>query len=129
MKKDINIPYVSHVHIAIAMAEDNDWSIYLLNRTENKLEDALVVSKGYGVRDNEDVKTSTLRHYLGEVPAHGFAVIERIDPSLFTINHEFWLTFYIKAQLFDKKFIFRAGSITEKNLSYIKELKMNGVYK
>lgn len=113
--------------MAIARDGTDDWSIYLINNYGQQLHDTMVVSKGYGEDSGKKVKTSTLRHNLGTVEANGFSAIERLDPALFHLTHEFWLTFYIEGHIFDKKFIFKAGTLSKENLSYIKELGKEGI--
>lgn len=127
MRKDIERPKVKGVHLAVAKNEEEEWSVYIINNTEEELDDTLVVSKGYGENKNEQVQTSTLRHYIGTVKAKDTEPIERIDPDLFHLTHEFWITFYISGKIYDKKFIFTSGSLTKENLSYIKELEKQGV--
>lgn len=127
MRKDIDVPEVKKVSLAVAKDGADDWAIYLINNYSRQLHDTMVVSKGYGEHSGEKVKTSTLRHNLGTVEANAFSAIERIDPALFHLAHEFWVTFYIESQMFDKKFIFKAGTLSEENLLYIKELDKEGI--
>lgn len=127
MKKDIKRPEVKGVQVAVAKHGANDWSVYIINKNEKVLKDTLVVSKGYGEYKGEKVETSTLRHYIGTVEAEGFSTIERIDPDIFDLTHEFWITFYMDGKMYDKKFIFTSGSLSEGNLLYIQELEKEGI--
>lgn len=127
MKKDIDIPEAAGVYMAIAKDSPSDWGIYIINRHSQDIEDAMVVTKGYGERSGEPVKTSTLRHYIGTLKVNQFAHVEMLDPSLLDLSHEFWLTFYINGKIHDMKFIFPEGSLSEENLSYIQELDKKGV--
>ena len=127
MRKDIEIPEAEKIFLAIAKEGRNDWVSYLVNNYNRQLKDAMVVSQGHGIDSGKEVKTSTLRHFVGDVKAHGSSPIERIDPALFHLNHEFWVTFYMEGRIYDKKFFFEAGSLTKKNLSYIKELETKGI--
>ena len=54
-------------------------------------------------------------------------LIEPIDPTVFHLNNEYWLSYYVGAQIFDKRFLFVPDSIREENISFIKELNMEGV--
>jgi len=126
MKKDIDIPEVKNVTIAI-VREDGEWNVYLINNNDVDLENTIVSSTGYGERDGENQKTSTLRHFLETVGARTWAVVEKISEDVFHLNNEYWVSYYIGAQIFDKKFVFVPDSIREENLTYIKELEMEGV--
>ena len=101
----------------------NLWQVYLINRNKNNLETVLVTSKGY----NGDQKTSLLRHVIPYLEAGSLALIESISPEVFHFTNEFWISFYIGAQIYDKKYIYLPSSINASNLSYIEELKQKGV--
>ncbi len=79
------------------------------------------------VKDGEKQRTSTLRHFLETVPGNSAALIEPIDPAIFHLNNEYWVSYYIGRQIFDKKFVFVPDAIREENISFIKELDMEGV--
>jgi hypothetical protein len=87
----------------------------------------LVASKGYGEKDGHEQRTSTLRHFLQTVPAQGYVVVEPIDPNVFHLNNEYWVSYYVGRQIYDKRFVFVPDSIKEENLSFIKELAKDGV--
>jgi hypothetical protein len=131
MMKDIDIPEVKNVTLAIARAqslgEASEWKVYLINNNEHPIENTLVASKGYGERDGEKQETSVLRHFLQTVPPNSATLIEPIDPGVFHLNNEYWVSYYIDSQIFDKRFVFVPDSIREDNLSFIKEIEMEGV--
>lgn len=130
MIKDIIVPEVKNVTLAIARAGENhapEWKVYLINNNEFALENTLVASKGYGEKDGEKQNTSILRHFLETVPAHSTALIEPIDPAVFHLNNEYWVSYYIGTQIYDKRFVFVPDAIREENISYIRELEMEGV--
>lgn len=131
MKKDIEIPLVVNVTIAVAckkaIGESNEWLVYLLNNNEFPIENTLVASNGYGEKEGEQQKTSILRHYLQTVPAKGVALIEPIDKSVFHLNNEYWVSYYIGNRIYDKRFVFVPESIDESNLTFVKELNMEAV--
>lgn len=131
MKKDINIPEVKNVTIAVVrektLLETYEWKVYLINNNDVPIENTLVSSTGYGEKDGEQQKTSTLRHFLETVPAKGSVLIEPINESVFHLNNEYWVSYYINKQIFDKRFVFVPEALHEGNLSYIKELDKNGV--
>jgi hypothetical protein len=130
MKQDIQIPEVKNVTLAIVregIKGLEEWKVYLINNNEFPIENTLVASKGYGEKDGEKQKTSTLRHFLETVPAHGSTLIEPIDPALFHLNNEYWVSYYIGTQIYDKRFLFVPDTICDKNVIFIKELAMDGV--
>jgi hypothetical protein len=131
MIKDINIPEVKNVTLAVTrkkqVGESDEWKVYLINSNDFPIENTLVASKGYGEKDGEKQNTSTLRHFLETVPAHGAALIEPIDPAVFHLNNEYWVSYYIGRQIFDKRFVFVPDAICEENMTFINALDMEGV--
>ncbi len=126
MKKDITLPRIENVLVTVA-TDGESWKVYLINRNNNVLDTVLVTSKGYGNKAGEDQKTSVLRHMIPKLEPAEYALIESIDPKVFHLNNEYWVSFFIDGQLFDKKYIFVPDSIVKDNLSYIPELDMEGV--
>jgi hypothetical protein len=129
MIEDIKIPEVRNVTLAVVHNEPliRPWQVYLINNNPFPIENTLVVSKGYGLKDGEVQKTSILRQYLQTVQANSAVVIEPIDPEVFHLNNEYWLSYYIGTQIYDKRFLFVPDSISDQNLTFIKELDMQGV--
>jgi hypothetical protein len=136
MKKDIPFLPVEGVKVAIAREKsasgDFEWRVFLLNRNDLPLSNVFVTSKGYGFPTDgpsgeEPPKTSTLRQFLANVEPLGFIVIEGIDPAVFHLYSEYWVSYYIGSQIYDKKFIFVPESITEENLILISQLGLEGV--
>ncbi|NOS91265.1 MAG: hypothetical protein HOP30_05050 [Cyclobacteriaceae bacterium] len=131
MKKDIEIPPVKNVTLAVTreknLLNQDEWKVYLINNNDFPLENTLVASKGYGEKDGETQRTSTLRHFLETVPAQGTTLIEPIDPNVFHLNNEYWVSYYVGLQILDKKFVFVPDTICEANLTFIKELQLEGV--
>jgi len=131
MRKDIDFGTVEGVSVAIATAQDETgaaiWNVYLLNHNPFPIDNVLVTSKGYGKVEEDEVKTSVLRHMFERVEARTFVQIEPIDPALFHINNEYWVSYYVNQQIFDKKFIFVPEAVTQENLIEIKMLQMQGV--
>jgi hypothetical protein len=131
MIKDIEIPEVKNVTLAVARTKNilgaDEWKVYIINNNEHPLENTLVASKGYGEKDGEKQTTSVLRHFLETVPPHSSALIEPIDQAVFHLNNEYWVSYYIGKQIFDKRFLFVPDTICEENISFIKELEMEGV--
>ncbi|MBV6643913.1 MAG: hypothetical protein KI790_00600 [Cyclobacteriaceae bacterium] len=127
MKKDIQFPEVEEVYLTIAKTDDKFWKVYIINRGQKKMDNLMITSKGYGSKDENRQATSTLRHAIPYLDAGEYALIEPIDPGVFHLNNEYWVSFFINGQLYDKKYIFVPDSIREENLSFIEELKLEGV--
>ena len=131
MKKDIEIPQVKNVTLAVAReqvaGENGEWKVYLINNNEHPIENTLVASKGYGDKNGEKQETSTLRHFLQTVAPNSATLIEPIDAAVFHLNNEYWVSYYIDRQIFDKRFVFVPDSIREENLTFIKEIDMEGI--
>ncbi len=128
MKKDIQIPEVTGVEIAVvyeynAIYKTDDWNIYIINNKEIDLEMVVVVSQGF----SETKTTSLLRKKLDILPANSFAKVELIQPELFALNNRFQVSFFAENKLFDKTFLFKQNTIKEGSLRMIPALKKRGV--
>ncbi len=131
MKKDIDFGTVEGISVAIAtsVGETGEavWNVYLLNNNPFALDNVLITSKGYGLSDGEEVKTSVLRHMFEHIEPKSFVKVEPIDPAIFHINNEYWVSYYIGNQIYDKKFVFVPDSIHADNLITISMLQLKGV--
>jgi len=131
MKKDLPENLVENVSIAVVMEsatpEFKNWNVYLINLKDEPIETVLVSSKGYGEKNGEPLKTSILRHTIGNVASRDYAMIEMIDEQVFGLTNEYWLSYYINGQIYDKKFIFVPESIVESNLIRVPILNKPGV--
>ncbi|WP_108869435.1 hypothetical protein [Aquimarina aquimarini] len=128
MKKDIHIPTVEEVYIAIIKEWDEEflaqnWNSYIINDKDTPIEMVLVVTKGY----DEDRKTSLLRHGIGTVPAKSSAKIEMIQEALLGMNNEFVVTFFADSKLYDKKYLFRKHTINENAFQDLPVMNQRGV--
>jgi hypothetical protein len=128
MKKDIQIPEVKNVHVAIVyeyneIYKTDDWNVYVINNKNTDLEMMVVVSQGF----SETKTTSLLRKKLNKLPANSFAKIEFIQPDLFRLNNRFQVTFFEGNTLYEKTFIFKENTIKEAALRMIPELKKRGI--
>jgi hypothetical protein len=131
MIKDIPKYIVQDVAIAV-VKEDSEkgepgWAVYIVNMKDDELQSVLVSSKGYGTYNGEEVRTSTLRHFLEDVPGKSFAKIEPILDTLFGLTNEFWLSYYLNGGMYDKKYIFLPESITEEHFINIPLMNKKGV--
>ncbi len=129
MINDIEFPEVKNVTIAVVKesVDESPWKVYLINKNQFPIENTLVASKGYGELEGEKQKTSVLRHFLQTVPPNDAALIEPIDPAVFHLNNEYWVSYYVGNEIYDKRFLFVPDTICEQNMTFIKELDKEGV--
>jgi hypothetical protein len=129
MKQDI--PFEPVVGVSIAIVPDADpfgattgevgqptWQVFLLNNNDFALSTVLIASEGYGTQpDGQVVRTTTLRYHFPEIEAHSATPVELIDPAVFHLTNQYWVSYYQEGQIFDKKFLFVPDSITPDNFS------------
>ena len=133
MRDELKSPKVENVAIAIvktsAVGEEDEFVVYLLNLRDDIMEGIIVTSTGFGenVHTGEKIKTSTLRHGIEVMLPNEAARIEPIMPDLFGITNEFWVSFWVNETLYDKKFLFPAGSIDVNKFKLIEQLGVPGV--
>ena len=131
MKADLPINHVEDISVAVVMdsepGETIEWQVYLINEKSVQIQNVMVSSKGYGEKDGIEVKTSVLRHFIGDVDPMDYARIEPIDSQVFGLNNEYWLSFYINGTIYDKKYIFVPDSIIEENMIQVPVLNKMGV--
>lgn len=131
MKKDIEHPEVEDIAVAVVKEknelDEENWYAYFLNLKNITVNNVLVTSRGYGVLDDEEIKTSTLRHFLEDVPPMSAMKIELIMDNVFGLNNEYWVSFYVGKTIYDKKYIFLPETIIEDNFTHIPILETQGV--
>ncbi len=130
MRKDIHIPKVEDVWMAVVKETDGtepEWAVYLINQKEMALQNIIVASKGYGLINEQEVKTSTLRHFFDALEAKSFLKVEKIMPDVFGLNNEYMLTFYLNQVIHDRKFIFVPDSIVDNNLIQVPLIDKPGI--
>ncbi|WP_264519963.1 hypothetical protein [Flavobacterium sp. N1994] len=132
MKSDITIPKVENVFLAAVQEWSDDfmekvWYVYLVNDSDYDLDSVMVVSQAFGTLDGEMKKTSLLRHAFMQVPAVSVVKIEMVEKSVLRLNNEFMVTYFIGSTLYDKKFIFKAQSITPDYVEEVPILFVDGV--
>ncbi|HHM21641.1 MAG TPA: hypothetical protein ENJ20_06415 [Bacteroidetes bacterium] len=133
MKKDIPQYKVADLAIAIVPREDNGiqdeelWDVFVLNMKKAPIENVLVNSRGYGEVEGEALRTTILRHFFNEIGPQSAILLEPIHTKLFDIANEFWISFSYDGYMYDKKYVFVRGSISEENFTYIPMLDKKGV--
>ncbi len=128
MKKDIQIPKVSGVEIAVVyeyneLYKTNDWNVYLINNKAVDLEMIVVVSQGF----SKTKTSSLLRKKLDNLPKNSFAKVEFIQPELFALNNRFQVSFFENNQLKDRVFVFEKNTIKKESLRMITEINKRGI--
>ncbi|TDT46121.1 hypothetical protein CLV90_0164 [Maribacter spongiicola] len=129
MKKDIEIPVVKDVHIAIIREWNEeflnkDWNAYIINDRDTAIEMTMVVSKGY----DDDRKTSIMRHGIGVVEPKSFKKIEVVQEDVLALNNEFYVTYYADNKLYEKRFVFEKNTVNENNLVTIPLIEKDGIF-
>jgi hypothetical protein len=128
MKKDIQIPEVTNVEMAVVyeyndLYKTDDWNVYLINNKNIALEMVVIVSQGF----SDTKTTSLLRKKLERLPANSFAKIEFIQPELFKLNNRFQVSFFEGNKVFEKTFLFKENTVSERALNTISEIKKRGI--
>jgi hypothetical protein len=134
MKKDIIYHPVEGVQVAVTKTINEfntaEWNVVAINKNSEPITHVFVTSKGYGNGESglgSEQKTSTLRHFFQEIPANGYVTVEPMLPELFHLYNEYWVSYFIGNQIYDKKFIFVPDSIIEDNLIEITPLGLQGI--
>ncbi|WP_445737424.1 hypothetical protein [Mariniflexile sp.] len=128
MKKDIQIPKVEGVYIAIvnefhAVYKTLDWNAYIINDKDVDLELVLIVTTGY----SEEKITSTFRKKIDTLPKKSCAKIEMMQEELFALNNTFKVSYFEGNSMFDKTYLFRKNTINLKALQSIPLMEVKGV--
>lgn len=128
MKKDIHIPEVKDVFVAVVQEQHpeyktDDWNAYIINNKDVDLETVLIVSKGY----SEEKITPVMRHTIKLLPARSYAKIEFMQTDVLKLNNEFKVTFFEGKQMLDKTYLFRKNTINTKALQTLPLMQLKGV--
>lgn len=128
MRKDIEIPKVENVYIIAVKEWDEEfsgqqWNIYVVNDRKDEISMVLVLSRG----NSEDIKTSTLRHDMGDLASKTFKKIELITSEVLGFTNEYLVTFFAENKLFERKFVFEPNSISEEKMIEIPLIKNDGI--
>ena len=131
MIKDLPENKVKDIAIAVALEKESVetklWYVYLINLKSEPIENVLITSRGYGEKNGKPVKTSILRHMFPLVEQGAYKLIEPIDEQTFGLSNEYWLSYYIGKEIYDKKFIFLPESIVEMNFTRLPVVNKVGV--
>ncbi|WP_020535817.1 hypothetical protein [Lewinella cohaerens] len=131
MLKDIPQQKVEDLAIAIVppaeSSEDDLWDVMIINLHEARIKSVMVTAKGYGEITGEKKETATFRYFIEEVGPLAIEKIEPIQPAVFELTNEYWVSFSLNGHLFDKKYIFVKGSISPENFTPIPFLNRKGI--
>lgn len=133
MREELKGPKVEKVGVAVVqrLNELNEklYTVYLLNLSDEIIDEILITSKGYGVNviSGQKVETSTLRHKIDLLMPNEAGKIEPIMEEVFGLSNEYWVSFWCHDKMYDKKFIFVPESISEENMKIIPLLGDKGV--
>lgn len=128
LKKDIKIPEVKDVYIAVVQEahleyKTLDWNAYIINNSNADLDTVLIVSQGI----SQDKMTPPMRHTIAKLPARSFAKIEYLQEQVLELNNSFKVTFFKGNQLFNKTYVFRKNTINTKALQTVPLMQLKGV--
>ncbi len=128
MKKDIQVPEVTEVYVAVVQEvhpeyKTEDWNAYIINNKDVDLDTVLIVSRGY----SEDKVTPVMRHTIKLLPARSFAKIEFMQNDVLSLNNEFKVTFFEGNQMLDKTYLFRKNTINSKAMQTLPLMQLKGI--
>ena len=124
------IPKVEGIEIAVLLEDEGaEYSGVLRNGKEDIIEGIIITSVGYGEDPStgEKIRTSTLRHSLEVMLPKEIAKIELIVPEVFGLYNEYWGSFWIDEQLFDKNFLFLPDAIQPEKLKLLPDFGRKGI--
>lgn len=130
MLKDIPQLTVENVVVAVVREEEEGeqvWNVYIINLYDKEISGVIVSSVGYGQHEGREVKTSVLRHLIGDISSNDYGKIEPIIEDLFGLSNEFWVSFHLNGHMYDKKYIFLPESIKEENFTLVPVINRKGV--
>ena len=128
MKKDIQIPKVEDVYIAIVneynhIYKTQDWNAYIINNKLVDLDMVIIVTSGY----SQSKTTSVLRKKIDRLPKKSFAKIELMQEALFMLHNTFKVSFFEGNKLLDKTYLFKKNTINLNALQSIPLMNVKGV--
>ena len=131
MKKDIEIREVKDVYIAAVLEKvenEDNWYVYFINDLDIMIEGVMISSKGYMPADKGiEVKSTTFRHKIGNLPAKTAVKVEMISSEVFEIYNEYWVSFFQNNKVMEKKFTFGPYTIDKDFLDKIPVMPQKGI--
>ncbi len=133
MKEGLLGPKVENVAVAIVQdiidQGEPMYYVYLLNLRDDIMEGVIINSVGYGEMnaDGEQIRTSTLRHTLEILLPEEAAKLEPIMEDVFGLSNEYWVSFWVNDDMYDKKFVFLPNTISSDKMEWIPLLGKKGL--
>jgi hypothetical protein len=133
MLKDIDFKKVTDLALAVVPDTENgiavadQWKVYLINLRKEPISSIMVSSQGYGNVDGKEVKTSAIRQFIEHLGGQQYIAVEIITEELKQLSNQFWVSFWLNGQLYDKKYVFVRESINEEFYTHIPLLDTKGV--
>jgi len=133
MREELLGPTVENVALALVEVPiegaDPEYIVFLINNRDDIMEGIIVTSTGFGENPNtgEAIKTSTLRKGIEVMLPGEAARIEPIMPDLFELSNEYWVSFWVDETMYDKRFVFVAGTIQPQQFKIIPQLNAKGI--
>ncbi|MGH1337315.1 MAG: hypothetical protein ACRBFS_14420 [Aureispira sp.] len=129
MKKDIPVRKVTDIAIAAlpSVEDENFWDVYFINLKNQGIKNVFISSRGYGTIDGEKIETTQLRYFYEEIGPELAIKVEPLDPELFKLANEYWISFNADGFMYDKKYVFVQGSFMEENFTTIPIIGRKGI--
>jgi hypothetical protein len=103
------------------------WDVFIINLRDETLKNLFVTSKAYGEIDGEKRQSSVFRQFFDEIESLGLIHLEPLHSELFVLTNEFWISFSLDGQMYDRKFLFTPGSLIPELFSPIPFTDRHGV--
>jgi hypothetical protein len=127
MLKDIDFKKKLDVGVVV-VKDDEGYNTYIVNFRKEEINNVLITSKGFGEVGGRKKETTVFRKVIEKMAPESFMKFEPLDPELFQIFNEFWVSFSSQSDgMLDKKFLFAPESIIEANFITVPFIKKKGV--
>jgi hypothetical protein len=101
--------------------------VHFLNLKDKPLTSVLINAEARGMIDGVEKHTAVMRFYIEEAGAQSSKKFEMLMPDTFLLNNQYWVSFYEDGQIFEKKFVFAANTISRDRMVMIPVLSRAGV--
>jgi len=131
MIKDIDFKKTEGIAMAIVRRDDEPdepiWKVVLINLKDKPIESVIISSRGYGQKEEREVKTSELRQFFEQIEPKQFVEVEILTDELLGIHNQFWVSYSFENHLYDRKYVFLAETIQPEFFTDIPLLNTKGV--
>lgn len=131
MKSDIKFREVDGVAVAV-VPDFGDQAVpvyesHLLNLKEDPITNVFIRASGKGLNEKEGVKTATMRKLVEEIPPQSSIKVDIFEREAADLLNEYWISFWYNNYLYDRKYTFAPGSISEDHYIFLPILERVGV--